>query len=122
MRDTVAELQEENRKLQNEYDSSINLEKIEARAKELGMQSSPLQAVCDLANSAEDTAVIAPQAPSNPSGRLGRPLWRRSRGCWNIYTEPDIQFHIGLYAVGSEACLAAHPCHRPKSRKYQVAL
>lgn len=51
MRDTVAELQEENRKLQNEYDSSINLEKIEARAKELGMQQPTSKQSVDLANS-----------------------------------------------------------------------
>ena len=66
MRDTVAELQEENRKLQNEYDSSINLEKIEARAKELGMQQPTSKQSVTLRIPAEDTAVIAPQAASNP--------------------------------------------------------
>ena len=34
----VAELQAENQKLQNQYDSNIDLESIEARARELGMQ------------------------------------------------------------------------------------
>ena len=66
MRDTVAELQEENRKLQNEYDSSINLEKIEARAKELGMQQPTSKQSVTLRIPAEDTAVIAPQVASNP--------------------------------------------------------
>lgn len=122
MRDTVAELQEENRKLQNEYDSSINLEKIETRAKELGMQQPTAKQSVTLHIPAEDTAVIAPQASTNPFRLPGTPLWRPSRACWNICTEPDIQFHIGLYAVGSEVCLAAHRLHRPKSRKYQVAL
>ena len=58
MRDTVAELQEENRKLQNEYDSSINLEKIETRAKELGMQQPTAKQSVTLHIPAEDTAVI----------------------------------------------------------------
>ena len=66
MRDTVAELQEENRKLQNEYDSSINLEKIETRAKELGMQQPTAKQSVTLHIPAEDTAVIAPQASTNP--------------------------------------------------------
>lgn len=66
MRDTVTELQEENRKLQNEYDSSINLEKIEARAKELGMQQPTSKQSVTLRIPAEDTAVIAPQVASNP--------------------------------------------------------
>lgn len=66
MRDTVAELQEENRKLQNEYDSSINLEKIETRAKELGMQQPTSKQSVTLHIPAEDTAVIAPQTSTNP--------------------------------------------------------
>ena len=66
MRDTVAELQEENRKLQNEYDSCINLEKIETRAKELGMQQPTAKQSVTLHIPAEDTAVIAPQASTNP--------------------------------------------------------
>lgn len=66
MRDTVAELQEENRKLQNEYDSSINLEKIETRAKELGMQQPTSKQSVTLHIPAEDTAVIAAQTSTNP--------------------------------------------------------
>lgn len=66
MEDTVAELQEENQKLQNQYDSSIHLDQIEARAKELGMQLPTDKQTIVLHIPAEDTAVIAPKASSNP--------------------------------------------------------
>src|SRR5699024_1153337 len=56
MRDTVAQLQEENQKLQNQYDSSINLEQIEERARELGMQQPTANQIVTLHIPAEDTA------------------------------------------------------------------
>lgn len=66
MEDAVAELQEENQKLQNKYDSSINLEQIEARAKELGMQLPTDKQTIVLHIPAEDTTVIAPKTSTNP--------------------------------------------------------
>lgn len=66
MRDTVAQLQEENQKLQNQYDSSINLEQIEERARELGMQQPTANQIVTLHIPAEDTAVVVPKTASNP--------------------------------------------------------
>ena len=81
MRDTVAQLQEENQKLQNQYDSSINLEQIEERARELGMQQPTANQIVTLHIPAEDTAVVVPKTRPTRSRRPGRPLWRRPGAC-----------------------------------------
>lgn len=64
--DLVAALQSENQKLQNQYDSNIDLESIEDRARELGMQQPTDRQTIYLQIPAEDTAVISAQPPANP--------------------------------------------------------
>lgn len=66
MEGLVAQLQEDNRNLQNQYDSSINLEDIEARARELGMQQPSAKQIIALNIPAQDTAVIAKEPAANP--------------------------------------------------------
>lgn len=66
MQSLVAQLQEDNRNLQNQYDSSINLEDIEARARELGMQQPSAKQIITLNIPAQDTAVIARESTANP--------------------------------------------------------
>lgn len=66
MQSRVTQLQEDNRNLQNQYDSSINLEDIEARARELGMQQPSAKQIITLNIPAQDTAVIARESAANP--------------------------------------------------------
>ena len=83
MRDTVAQLQEENQKLQNQYDSSINLEQIEERARELGMQQPTANQIVTLHIPAEDTAVVVPKTASNPFQAAWEALVETARGLWD---------------------------------------
>lgn len=72
----VENLQEENQKLRNQYDSSIDLEDIELRARELGMQQPSAKQTIALQVPAEDTAVVARKDASNPF-----------RAAWNAIVE-----------------------------------
>ncbi len=66
LEDELATLTEENGKLNNEYNSSIDLKRIEERARELGMQQPSEKQIIALQVSAEDTVVVAQKSSSNP--------------------------------------------------------
>ena len=55
----VQQLREENQRLQNQYDTSIDLEQVEARARELGMQQPSGKQLVSLRIPEEDVAVIS---------------------------------------------------------------
>ncbi len=66
LEDELSTLAEENSKLSNEYNSSIDLKNIEERARELGMQQPSEKQIIALQVSAEDTVVVAQKSSSNP--------------------------------------------------------
>lgn len=76
MEDRVATLREENSKLRNQYDSSIDLESIEERAGELGMRQPTTRQIITLSVPAEDVAVVNARASTNPL-----------RAAWDAVTE-----------------------------------
>ena len=78
----VAELQAENQKLQNQYDSNIDLESIEARARELGMQQPTDRQTIYLQIPAEDTAVITAKSSVNPIQAAWSAIVETAKGLW----------------------------------------
>lgn len=62
----VETLQTENHKLQNTFDTSIDLQKVEERARELGMQQPSAKQIVTLQIPLEDTTVVTQKAASNP--------------------------------------------------------
>lgn len=87
MEDQVAQLQADNRELHNLYDSSIDLEVIEARAKELGMQQPSGNQMITLSICAEDTAVVRAKESFNPLRAAGNAIWE---------TLEDLAAYLGL--------------------------
>lgn len=65
LREQVQQLQEENQSLQNRYDTSIDLEQIEIRARELGMQQPSSKQLVSLRIPTEDVTVISGSTTSN---------------------------------------------------------
>lgn len=66
MEDRVESLQEENDRLRNQYDSSIDLESIETRARELGMQQPTARQTITVSVPAEDVVVVNAKSSNNP--------------------------------------------------------
>lgn len=65
MREQVEELTAENHRLRSKYDSSIDLEAVEKRARELGMQQPSSKQMVTVYIPAEDTTVITKDSGSN---------------------------------------------------------
>lgn len=78
----LSSLNEENSKLSSEYNSSIDLKSIEARAKELGMQQPSERQIIALQVFAEDTVVVAQKSSSNPFVAAWEAIVETARGLW----------------------------------------
>ena len=65
LKDQVAELTAENHRLHSKYDSSINLEVVEQRARELGMKQPSSKQIMTVNIPAEDTTIITKESGSN---------------------------------------------------------
>ena len=61
----VQELQEQNERLRNQYDTSINLADVEARARELGMHQPTAKQTITLQIPAEDVTVVTEKSSTN---------------------------------------------------------
>lgn len=83
MEDEIQMLRDENEHLQNKYDTSINLEDIEARAKELGMRQPSSAQIVNLQIPAEDVTVVAGKTSSNFLAEAWRAVVDTARDLWD---------------------------------------
>lgn len=65
LQEQYANLQEENKKLQTQFDNAVDLEQIEIRAKELGMQQPSAKQTISVRVPAADVTVISQQTHSS---------------------------------------------------------
>lgn len=82
MQELVEELQAENRKLQNMYDTSIDLQRVEERARELGMQQPSAKQIVTLQIPVDDYAVVTQKAASNPLQAAWEAVVDTAKGLW----------------------------------------
>lgn len=83
MEDEIRMLRDENEHLQNKYDTSINLEDIENRAKELGMRQPSAAQIINLQVPSEDVTVVAGKTSSNFLVEAWRAVMDTARDLWD---------------------------------------
>ncbi len=79
---TVQSLQEDNRKLQSQYNTSINLEAVEERARELGMQQPSAKQIVSIRVPSQDVTVVSSKASSNPFQAAWDAIVSTARDLW----------------------------------------
>lgn len=78
----VQQLQEENRQLKNQYDTSINLSQIEARARELGMRQPTEAQTIQLHIPAQDVTVVTEQSADGFFASAWQAILNTARELW----------------------------------------
>lgn len=78
----VQSLQQDNRKLNSQYDTSINLEEVETRARELGMQQPSAKQIVNIQVPAQDITVVSSKAASNPIQAAWDAIVETARDLW----------------------------------------
>ena len=80
--DRLDELQEDNRKLQSQYNTSINLEAVEERARELGMQQPSAKQIVSIRVPSQDVTVVSSKASSDPFQAAWDAIVSTARDLW----------------------------------------
>lgn len=78
----VQSLQQDNRKLNSQYDTSINLEEVETRARELGMQQPSAKQIVNIQVPAQDITVVSSKVASNPIQAAWDAIVETARDLW----------------------------------------
>ena len=79
LQDRLAELKEENHKLQSEFDNAVDLQQVEKRAMELGMQQPSAKQSVSVEVPVEDVTVISGQTHDNPLETAARAVYETAR-------------------------------------------
>lgn len=82
MENTIEDLQAENLKLRNKYDTSIDLQRVEERAMELGMQQPSAKQIVMLQIPVEDITVVTEKAASNPLSAAWEAVVDTAQSLW----------------------------------------
>lgn len=78
----VQQLQEHNARLQNQYDTSVDLSEVESRARELGMHQPTARQTILLRVPAEDVTVVAEKTSGNIFLAVWDAITRTARDLW----------------------------------------
>lgn len=78
----VQQLQEDNRQLKNQYDTSINLSQIEARARELGMRQPTAKQTIQLHVPTQDVTVVTEQTSAGFFATAWQAILDTARELW----------------------------------------
>lgn len=78
----VQSLREDNQKLQSQYDTSINLEEVETRARELGMQQPSAKQIVSIQVPVQDMTVVSSKVASSPLQAAWDAIVETARSLW----------------------------------------